>query len=170
MTPDSSDPASSLVSANEAYAKRFAKGELGMRSKSGVTILTCADSRVDPAHFLSLPEGEAYVFRNAGGRVTDDFLRLFFITQVLGSRRVMVIHHTDCGLNRFTNETLYERIRKELGLDASSTDFLPYADLEQSVRDDVTHLRTSPKVRKDVQITGHIYDVKTGRITEVPTP
>ena len=166
---DPTDPVSSFVRANEEYASRFAKGELTMRSKTGVTILTCADPRVDPAHFLSLPEGEAYVFRNAGGRVTDDFLRLLFITQMLGSRRVMVIHHTDCGAIRFTNEELRERVRKETGLDASSTDFLTSPDLEQSVRDDVTRLRTSPHVRKDVLTSGHVYDVKSGRMTEVPT-
>lgn len=170
MSPDSNDPVASFVRANDAYASRFSKGELAMRSKTGVTILTCGDSRVDPAHFLSLPEGEAYVFRNAGGRVTDDFLRLFFITQMLGSRRLMVIHHTDCGLNRFTNQVLHERTRKELGLDSSGTDFLPYTDLEQSVRDDVARLRSSPSVHKDVVITGHVYDVKSGRMTDVTTP
>lgn len=167
MSPDPTDPVESFVRANETYASKFNKGDLAMRCKTGVTVLTCGDSRVDPAYFLSLPEGEAYVFRNAGGRVTDDFLRLLFITQMLGSRRVMVIHHTDCGLNRFSNQVLHDRIRTELGLDASGTDFLPYTDIEQSVRDDVARLRTSPSVRKDVHVTGHIYDVKSGRMTEV---
>ena len=167
MPPDSSDPVPSFVRANEAYASKFAKGDLAMRAKTGVTILTCGDSRVDPAHFLGLPEGEAYIFRNAGGRVTDDFLRLFFITQMLGSRRVMIIHHTDCGLNRFSNQVIHERTRNELGLDSSGTDFLPYTDLDQSVRDDVTRLRSSPSVRKDVVISGYVYDVRSGRMTEV---
>ena len=170
MSTDSTDPIDPFVRANEAYASKFAKGDLAMRSKTGVTILTCGDSRVDPAHFLSLPEGEAYIFRNAGGRVTDDFLRLFFITQMLGSRRVMVIHHTDCGLNRFSNQVLHERMGKELGLDSSGTDFLPFTDLDQSVRDDVARLRNSPSVRKDVLITGHVYDVKSGRMTGVTPP
>ena len=170
MPPDATDPVSSFVRANEAYASKFAKGDLAMRSKTGVTILTCGDSRVDPAYFLGLPEGEAYIFRNAGGRVTDDFLRLFFITQMLGSRRVLVIHHTDCGLNRFSNQVIHDRTRNELGLDSSGTDFLPYTDLDQSVRDDVARLRSSPSVRKDVLITGYVYDVKSGRMTEVAAP
>ncbi len=167
MSPDATDAVDSFLRANEAYASKFAKGDLAMRCRTGVTVLTCGDSRVDPAHFLGLPEGEAYVFRNAGGRVTDDFLRLFFITQMLGSRRVMVIHHTDCGLNRFSNQVLHDRTRSELGLDSSGIDFLPYTDLEQSVRDDVARLQTSPSVRKDVLVTGHVYDVKTGRMTDV---
>ena len=170
MAPDATDPVDSFLRANEAYASRFAKGDLAMRSKTGVTILTCGDSRVDPTHFLSLPEGEAYIFRNAGGRVTGDFLRFFFNAQMLGSRRVMVIHHSDCGLNRFSNQVLHERTRNELGLDSSGTDFLPYTDLDQSVRDDVAQLRSSPSVRGDVLVTGHVYDVKSGRMTEVRTP
>lgn len=170
VSSDPPDPVTGFVNANDAYARRFAKGDLPMRPKTGVTLLTCADSRVDPAHFLGLSEGEATVFRNAGGRVTDDFLRMLLITQMLGSRRVMVIHHTDCGLNRFSNPVIHERVRKELGLDASDIDFLPYTDVEQSVRDDVTRLRTSPKVRRDVLVTGHIYDVRTGKMSEVPTP
>ncbi|MGI0070690.1 MAG: beta-class carbonic anhydrase [Thermoplasmata archaeon] len=121
-----------------------------------MTILTCFDPRVDPAHFLSLPEGEAYICRNTGGRVTDDVLRVLYITQMVGSRRVMVIHHTDCGLGQFTNEELRERIRKEGELDATSVDFQPYTDLDQSVRDDVAQLRKSPRMRRDVAISGHI--------------
>ena len=155
--------------ANDAYAQGFAKGELPMRARTDVAIVTCIDSRVDPAHFLSLDEGAAYVFRNAGGRITDDVLRSLLITQVLGCRRVMVIHHTECGLNRFTNDGLRERIHQELGLDASQVDFLPYADLEQSARDDVARLRDSSAIRKDVSITGHVYDVKSGRMHDVTT-
>jgi carbonic anhydrase len=169
MSPEVEDPLAALRRANDAYAKGFALGELPMRARTDLTILACGDSRMDPAHFLSLEAGAAYVFRNAGGRVTDDFLRLLLITQVLGCRRVMVIHHTDCGLNRFTNDGLHARIQKELGLDSSHVDFLPYADLEQSVRDDVATLRNSSVVRNDVSITGHVYDVKSGRMHDVPT-
>ncbi len=155
--------------ANDVYAQSFAKGGLPIRARTDVTIITCVDSRVDPAHFLTLDEGAAYVFRSSGGRVTDDFIRTVLITQLLGCRRYMVIHHTDCGLNQFTNEGLRDRIQKELGLDASQVDFLPYDNLEQSVRDDVARLRNSSAMRKDVSVTGHVYDVKSGRMREVAT-
>ena len=152
---------------NAAYALRFNEGDLQMRPKTDILILTCMDSRVDPAHFLSLDNGTAFVYRNAGGRVTDDLLRSALLSQVLGCRRIMVIHHTDCGLNRFTNGALRERVEKELELDASHIDFLPYVDLEQSVRDDVSLLRKAAAIRNEVSITGHIYDVKNGRMSDV---
>ncbi|MGA7923982.1 MAG: carbonic anhydrase, partial [Thermoplasmata archaeon] len=87
----------------------------------------------------------------------------------LGCRRYMVIHHTECGLNRATNDGLRERVQKELGLDASQVDFLAYDDLDQSVRDDVARLQNSSLTRRDVSVTGHVYDVKSGRLRDVTT-
>ncbi|MGA8302699.1 MAG: carbonic anhydrase [Thermoplasmata archaeon] len=153
--------------ANDAYFRGFAKGELPVRAKTDVLIITCVDSRVDPAHFLSLEEGAAYVYRSSGGRVNNDTLRTLLLTQLLGCRRMMVIHHTDCGLSRATNIELRERVQRELELDASKIDFLPFVDLEQSVREDVAWLRSSGGIRGDVIVTGHVYDVRNGLMHDV---
>jgi carbonic anhydrase len=101
-----------------------------------------------------------------GGR--GDALRSLVVSQrLLGTREVAVIHHTDCGMLTFTNEQLRDRIRRELDADASSVDFLPFADVEKSVRDDVDELRRSPLIPRDVPVRGFVYDVRTGRLSEV---
>lgn len=154
--------------ANERYAQQFTKG--GLRAPPGrqVAILTCMDARLDPARFLGLDEGDAHVIRNAGGRASEDAIRSLVISQqLLGTREVVVIHHTDCGMAGFTNEQLRERIRQGLGADALEIDFLPFRDLEESVREDVAAIRHSPLVPDDVQITGLIYDVHSGRLRPV---
>jgi len=87
--------------------------------------------------------------------------------QLLGTREVLVIHHTDCGMLAFTNEQLRDRLRRDLGADAEAVDFLPFADLEASVREDVETIRSSPLVPRDVAVRGFVYDVRTGRLREV---
>jgi carbonic anhydrase len=164
------DPLLEFYRANVAYSRDFAKGDLPLRAKTDVLIITCVDSRVDPAHFLSLREGEAYVYRSSGGRVSNDTVRTLLIAQLLGCRRIMLIRHTECGLDRWSNAELRARVGKELGLDASAVDFLPGRDLDQGVRDAVAWLRRSQFVRSDVDVTGHVYDLKSGRLREVRCP
>jgi carbonic anhydrase len=126
------------------------------------------DARLDPAKFLGLEEGDAHVIRNAGGRASDDAIRSLVISQqLLGTREVVVIHHTDCGMLTFTNEQLRDKIRQGLGADASQIDFLPFRDLEDSVRRDVETVRNSPLIPKDIPVSGFIYDVRNGRLLEV---
>jgi len=126
------------------------------------------DARIDPAAALGLQEGDAHVIRNAGGRASDDAIRSLAISQqLLGTREIVVIHHTDCGMLTFTNEQLRAKLRDELGVDAGSVDFLPFSDLEQSVRDDIARLRASPLLLRDVPIHGLIYDVRTGSLQQV---
>jgi len=154
--------------ANERYAQQFTKGSLPMPPGRQVAVLTCMDARLDPAKFLGLEEGDAHVIRNAGGRVSDDAIRSLAISQqLLGTREVVVIHHTDCGMLTFTNEQLRDKIRQDLGADASSIDFLPFQDLEDSVRRDVETVRNSPLVLKNIPVSGFIYDVRSGRLHEV---
>lgn len=154
--------------ANERYARRFTKGSLPATPGRQVAILTCMDARLDPARFLGLDEGDAHVIRNAGGRASEDAIRSLVISQqLLGTREVVVIHHTDCGMATFTNEQLRDRVRQGLGADASGIDFLPFRDLEESVREDVAAIRDSPLIPKDVQVTGYIYDVRSGRLQPV---
>jgi carbonic anhydrase len=157
-----------MLAANERYAAGFAKGDLAMPPARRVAVLACMDARLDPARALGLDEGDAHVIRNAGGRASDDALRSLVISQqLLGTREVIVLHHTDCGMATFTNDDLRGRLRETFGVDASGTDFLPFSDLEQSVRDDVATIRSSPLIPADVSVTGYVYDVRTGRLAEV---
>lgn len=133
-----------------------------------VAVLVCMDARIDPAKALGLQEGDAHVIRNAGGRASDDALRSLIISQqLLGTREVIVIHHTECGMLTFTSEDLQARLKRDFGADASSIDFLAFADLGKSVRDDIDTIKASPFIPKDISISGYIYDVKTGRLDRV---
>ena len=154
--------------ANDRYAATFTKGDLPMPPARRLVILTCMDARIDPAQAFGVAEGDAHVVRNAGGRASEDAIRSLIIsTQLLGTREVLVVHHTDCGMLTFTNEQLRERLRTALGADASHVDFLPFPDLEQSVRDDVAAIRASPLLPDDLEVRGFVYDVRSGRLREV---
>ena len=107
------------------------------------------------------------MIRNAGGRASDDAIRSLVISQGLLGTNEVVIHHTDCGMLSFKNQQLVDKIREELGADASAIDFLTFADLEESVLADVETLRRSDLIPDDVSIAGAIYDVQTGRLHEI---
>jgi carbonic anhydrase len=156
-----------LVQGNESYAATFDKGELPMPPGRHVAVVTCMDARLVPSKLLGLEEGDAHVIRNAGGR-TEDALRSLIISQrLLGTNEVMVIHHADCGMLTFANDDLHSKVREDLGADDGGIDYLPFADVEQSVRDDVDLLRNSALVPDDILIRGFVYDEKDGRLTEV---
>jgi carbonic anhydrase len=157
-----------LLEANEQYAQTFDKRGLPMPPGRRVAIVTCMDARLHPESFLGLEIGDAHVIRNAGGRVSADAIRSLAISQrLLGTQEVVVIHHTDCGMLTFQNEDLSAKIREDLGVDTSGMDFLPFLDLEESVREDMETLRQSPLIPQDIAISGAIYDVNTGRLQEV---
>lgn len=158
----------SFLKTNQAYADLHGTSHLPIRPKTKVAIVTCMDSRLHVAQALGLALGDAHILRNAGGRVTEDMLRSLVISeQQLGTREIVVLHHTDCGAQTFTNQEFQEQLKDELGVDVSDTDFLPFSDVEESVRDDMTILRNSPLIPDDVIISGAVYDVDTGRMTEV---
>lgn len=157
-----------FLAANEEYASAFEKGNLPSQPVRRVAILTCMDPRLDPAKFLGLQEGDAHVIRNAGGRASADALRSLIISQqLLGTREVVVIHHTDCGMMTLTNEHLRDQLQDRFGTSAAEIDFLPFASLEQSVRDDVDAIRSDPFIPDDIEISGFIYDVESGRLSRV---
>ena len=157
-----------FLAANERYAAGFDKGDLPLPPARRVAVLVCMDARIDPAKALGLAEGDAHVIRNAGGRASDDALRSLAIShELLGTREVVVVHHTDCGMLTFTNDQIRQRLRDRLGADASGIDFLPFGDLDQSVRDDVATIRSSPLVPDEVAVSGFVYDVRSGRLRRV---
>jgi carbonic anhydrase len=157
-----------FLKADEAYAANFDKGDLPMPPARHVAVLTCMDARLDPARFLGLKEGDAHVIRNAGGRASEDAIRSLVISQqLLGTNAVVVIHHTDCGMLTFSNADLRTKLKKDLNASADHIDFLPFKDLEQSVRDDVATLKASPLIPENVEISGFIYDVRSGRLLPV---
>jgi carbonic anhydrase len=157
-----------FATANKKYQRKFDKGDLPMPPARKVAVVTCMDARLHPEKFLGLEIGDAHMIRNAGGRVSDDAIRSLVISQrLLGTQEIVVIHHTDCGMLTFTNEQLASKCKAELEVDVSERDFLPFKDLEQSVRDDVQTLRDSPLIPNEIPVTGAIYDVHSGKLMEI---
>mgnify|MGYP000874088053 FL=1 len=157
-----------FLKANKAYVDLHGTSHLPIKPKTKVAIVTCMDSRLHVAQALGLALGDAHILRNAGGRVTEDMIRSLVISQQqLGTREIVVLHHTDCGAQTFKNEEFAAFLNQELGVDVSGQDFLPFTDVEESVREDVALLRQSPLIPADVEISGAVYDVDTGRMTVV---
>ena len=177
-----------VLAANQRYAADFGdKEKLAMPPARHFAILTCMDARLDPAKFAGLAEGDAHVIRNAGGRASDDAIRSLVISyKLLGTQEWFVIHHTNCGMEFFTNDVmrgllansletaaLTEKGFQDVGKGPGSRagefiEWLTIRDQEQSVRDDVQRIRESPLVPKKIAIYGYVYDVKSGRLLEVP--
>lgn len=176
-----------VLAANQSYASDFTKGDLPMPPGRRFAILTCMDARLDPVKYAGLSEGDAHVIRNAGGRASDDAIRSLVISyKLLGTREWFVVHHTDCGMETFTNEIMSDLLSSSLktaSVDASGwhdcgqgpgcTDgkyinWLTIKNQEQSVLEDVLRIRNHSLVPSDIPVYGYIYDVKSGRLIEVP--
>ena len=177
-----------VLAANAAYVKGFGdKGDLALPPARRFAILTCMDARLDPAKYAGLAEGDAHVIRNAGGRASDDAIRSLVISyKLLGTREWFVIHHTDCGMQLFTDDIIAGLLEKSLETATVNSEgwkdvgagpgsvvgrFIKWhtiANPEQSVVDDVLRIRSHPLVPKAIPIYGYIYDVKSGRLVQVP--
>ena len=157
-----------LVRANEEYARDFRHGHLPLPPARRVAILTCMDARILPSLALGLKEGDAHVIRNAGGRARDALRSLVISQRLLGTTEVAVIHHTDCGMLTFSNRSLREKVHADLGQDTGEFDFLPITDLDESVREDIEFLQATQLLNPDTLIRGFVYDVRDGRLREVP--
>lgn len=151
---------------NAAYAAGFNQGGLPAPPAKKIAIVTCMDARIHPEAALGIGLGEAHVIRNAGGRVADALRSLAISQTLLGTEEVAIIHHTDCGMLTFTDEDIRARLRAR-GADADHIAFLPFRDLEQSVRDDIALYGSSPIVRHDIPVHGYLYDVNTGKVSQV---
>ena len=162
---------SKLLAANERYAAGFHKGDLPLPPGRKLAILVCMDARIDPAKALGLEEGDAHVIRNAGGRAADAIRSLAISHELLGTHEIVVIHHTDCGMLTFQNEHIRARLADHLGPEAGQTaqglDFLPFPEIDKSVRDDVDLIRNSPLIPNDIPVSGFVYDVHTGTLRRV---
>ena len=157
-----------FLKANQAYVELHGDLHLSIKPKTKVAIVTCMDSRLHVAPALGLALGDAHILRNAGGRVTDDMIRSLVISQQqMGTREIVVLHHTDCGAQTFENGPFQEYLKEELGVDVSDQDFLPFQDIDESVREDMRLLQETPLIPDDVIISGAVYDVDTGRMTVV---
>ncbi|CAI6101400.1 hypothetical protein V2G26_000446 [Clonostachys chloroleuca] len=152
--------------ANEKYVASFTKGDLPLPPGRKVAVVACMDARLDPAKALGLEEGDAHVIRNAGGRTIDALRSVVISQQLLGTREIVIVHHTDCGMLTFSDTDIKAKIRDDLNENADHIAFLPFGDLRKSVLDDIEILKKSPLVL-DVPITGYIYDVKTGKVDKV---
>jgi carbonic anhydrase len=150
-----------------SYAEGFDKGDLAMPPSKGIAVLACMDARVVPSRILGLGEGEAHIIRNAGGVVDDDAIRSLTISQnLLGTREIILIHHTDCGNLTFTDDELADKLEQETG-QRPQWRAHAFSDVEQDVRDSIARLRESPFLPNKDSIRGFVFDVKTGELHEV---
>jgi len=175
-----------VLAANAAYASRFgARSKLAMPPARRFAILTCMDARLDPAGFAGLAEGDAHVIRNAGGRASDDAIRSLVISyKLLGTREWFVVHHTDCGMETFTDEVMRRLLASSLetasygpegwtdpggggSTEAEFVDWLTIRDLRESVVADVRRIRAHPLVPPGIAIHGFVYDVRSGQLEAV---
>jgi carbonic anhydrase len=156
-----------LLRNNERYANSFKKSDLPMPPAKQIAIVTCMDARLSPYVMLGLSEGDAHVIRNAGGVITDDEIRSLMISQrLLGTREVMLIHHTDCGMLTFSDDEVKGQIQEEVGIKPLFA-LESFTDLEEDVRQSIRRIETSPFIPHKDSVRGFIYEVETGRLREV---
>ncbi len=155
-----------LLANNARYAQGFGKGELAMPPAKGVAILACMDARLDPARALGLEEGDAHVIRNAGGVATDDAIRSLVISQrLLGTKEIVLVHHTNCGMETFRDDQVKDQILADTGIRPSFA-LEAFSRALDDVRQTAARIAASPFVPHK-NIRGFVYDVKTGRLDEV---
>jgi carbonic anhydrase len=178
---------SEVLASNRSYASNFGdKAKLALPPARRFAILTCMDARLDPAKYAGLAEGDAHVIRNGGGRASDDAIRSLVISyKLLGTREFFVIHHTDCGMEFFTNEVMrgllassleaaeltssgFRDVGQSPGSNAGEyIEWLTIHDQKQAVIDDVERIRNHPLVPKSIPVYGFVYDVRSGKLIEV---
>jgi carbonic anhydrase len=152
---------------NETYASKFSKGSLPMPPAKQIAAVVCMDARLETGALLGLVEGDAHVIRNAGGVVTDDVIRSLTISQrLLGTREVMLIHHTDCGMLTFTDADLKQQILDDTGV-KPPFDMEAFTDLDDDVRQSIDRVKASPYIPYTDQVRGFVCDVESGQLHEV---
>lgn len=168
-----------LLERNRRFAADFSEGDLAIRPRLSTVVLTCLDARVDPAHFLGLELGDTFVMRNAGGRVTPavlgDLAVLGFLASRLpgnaaAQRELAIIHHIDCGMSRLADPAAQQELAKRLGIEPADIASMAITDPAESVRADIETLRQMPGAPGSLVVSGHVYDVVTGSLSEIVEP
>ncbi len=156
-----------LLANAEKYAATFDKGDLPLPPARHIAIVACMDARLNPYGLLGLSEGDAHVIRNAGGVITADELRSLAISQrLLGTKEIILIHHTDCGMLTFTDDEFRAQILAETGVKPA---WAPEAfnDLDTDVRQSIARIKAEPAIPLKDAVRGFVYDVATGALREV---
>ncbi len=165
-----------LIERNRSFAEQFEAGDLPIRPRMSTFILTCVDSRVDPAHIFGLGLGDAIVMRNTGGRITPAVIEDLAILGVLGANmpgpstmqlELVVMHHTDCGMSRLANPAIQQQVAERLGLSVDEVVAMAITDPATSVKDAIERLRQTPGTPDQLVVSGLVYDVKSGTIIQV---
>ena len=182
----------SIIEANNQYSKEFDKGDLSAQPKKNIAILTCMDARFDPAKALGLEEGDAHVIRNAGGRATDDAIRSLVVShKLLGTVEWFIIHHTDCGMQKISDETIAKLLEDDLetsSFDGKSwsnnnnpksenskpgskegykIDWYTFSSLKQSMAEDLKTIKNHNLIPSNIKIHGFIYEVSSGKLIKI---
>jgi carbonic anhydrase len=159
-----------LLANNELYAGTLAQQHLDLRPARALAIVTCMDSRLNVFAALGLHEGDAHVLRNAGGVVTDDVIRSLAISQrLLGTREVALVHHTDCGMQKLTDDAFRAELQEATGV-APEFAIESFKDIDANVRQSILRVVRSPFLIHRESVRGFVYDVDTHRLREVSTP
>ncbi|KAI1203939.1 beta carbonic anhydrase clade D [Nemania serpens] len=160
-----------LVEKNAEYARTFDQGHLALPPAKKYLVVTCMDARIDPAAAFGISLGDAHVIRNAGASARDAQRSIVISEQLLGTREIILVKHTGCGMLTFTNDDAHALVKQNLGPSAAAElgplDFLPFPELETAVKEDVEFLKRSATVPDDVPITGWVYEVETGKVRQV---
>jgi carbonic anhydrase len=158
-----------LLENAQRYAAAFDKGDLPLPPGRQIAIVACMDARLNPYGLLGLSEGDAHVIRNAGGVITADEIRSLSISQrLLGTREIVLIHHTDCGMQTFTDDDFRNQVLADTGIKPEWA-AEAFADLELDVRQSIARIKASPFIPRKDSVRGFVYDVHTGRLDEVKT-
>ncbi len=156
-----------LLQNNTNYAESFDKGDLPLPPAKGVAVVACMDARLNVYGMLGLQEGDAHVIRNAGGVITDDEIRSLVISQrLLGTREIILIHHTDCGMLTFSDDEVKQQIQEDVGIKPEFA-LEAFSDLEEDVRQSIRRIQASPFIPHKDSVRGFVYEVETGRLREV---
>ena len=156
-----------LLRNNEAYSESFDQGDIPLPPAKHIAIVACMDARLDVHGLLGLHLGDAHVIRNAGGVVTDDEIRSLAISQrLLGTKEIVLIHHTDCGMLTFTDDSFRADIQGDTGI---KPPWSPesFTDLDADVRSSIGRIKASPFIPHTDRVRGFVYEVETGRLREV---
>ena len=156
-----------LLKNNERYASSFDKGSTPLPPGRGVAVVACMDARLHVSALLGLEVGDAHIIRNAGGVVTDDAIRSLVISQrLLGTKEIILIHHTDCGMVTFSDDDVKAQIKEDTGIRPPFA-LEAFPDAADDVRQSIARIKTSPFIPHRDSVRGFVYDVTTGRLREV---